>query len=144
MRAAAVLALLPSLALAVPTAVSDMEKRADTWGGAVSLGPTKSTIRNAQVPTAHHGSAPTLTNLQRHHLHPRPRARPAERPALPLARHEQRHRRPRPDHHRGLPRRQRLVRRHRGPVVHPRQPVWQLRPEGRQRLGHQRRSEDPD
>lgn len=44
MRASTALALLPSLALAAPTAV---EKRLDTWGGAVSLGPTKSTIINA-------------------------------------------------------------------------------------------------
>lgn len=47
MRASTALALLPSLAIAAPTAASAMEKRLDTWGGAVSLGPTKSTIINA-------------------------------------------------------------------------------------------------
>ncbi|KAI9927125.1 hypothetical protein ASPWEDRAFT_121850 [Aspergillus wentii DTO 134E9] len=49
------LALLPTLGLALAT------KRDDTWGGSVSLGPTKSTITNA-VTTLIPGAAPATQN----------------------------------------------------------------------------------
>lgn len=48
--------LLPALALA-----STNTKRTDTWGGSVSLGPTKSTITNA-VTTLIPGAAPATQN----------------------------------------------------------------------------------
>ncbi|KKY15340.1 hypothetical protein UCDDS831_g07663 [Diplodia seriata] len=57
MRASTAIALLPTLAVAAPTAASMFGKRMDTWGGAVSLGPTKSTIVNA-VTTLIPGRAP--------------------------------------------------------------------------------------
>jgi hypothetical protein len=47
--------LVPTLALAANT------KRADTWGGSVSLGPTKSTITKA-VTTLIPGAAPATQN----------------------------------------------------------------------------------
>ncbi|GME32628.1 hypothetical protein BKCO1_1700040 [Neofusicoccum parvum] len=53
--------LLPSLAAALPASGIMPFKRADTWGGAVSLGPTKSTIVNA-VTTFIPGAPPATQN----------------------------------------------------------------------------------
>ncbi|GME48500.1 hypothetical protein BKCO1_1700040 [Neofusicoccum parvum] len=53
--------LLPSLAAALPASGTMPFKRADTWGGAVSLGPTKSTIVNA-VTTFIPGAPPATQN----------------------------------------------------------------------------------
>jgi hypothetical protein len=65
MRASAVFFALPtlSLAFAVPSPASLFQraKRADTWGGSVSLGPSKSTIVNA-VTTIIPGAAPATQN----------------------------------------------------------------------------------
>lgn len=59
---------LPSLAVAFslpsfrsPFEATRISKRADTWGGSVSLGPTKSTIINA-VTTIIPGTAPSTQN----------------------------------------------------------------------------------
>ncbi|KAL1645414.1 hypothetical protein SLS58_003721 [Diplodia intermedia] len=63
MKSAAFLAL-PALAAALPSLPSVtrlMQKRDDSWGGAVSLGPTKSTIVNA-VTTIIPGTPPSSQN----------------------------------------------------------------------------------
>lgn len=60
-----VLFVLPSFAVALPSVTSllsnNNNKRTDTWGGAVSLGPTKSTIINA-VTTIIPGTPPASQN----------------------------------------------------------------------------------
>jgi hypothetical protein len=65
MRASAVFLALPalSLAFAVPNPASLFQrvKRTDSWGGSVSLGPSKSTIVNA-VTTIIPGTAPATQN----------------------------------------------------------------------------------
>lgn len=59
---ASIVALFP-LALSFPSLLrsTTVSKRVDTWGGSVSLGPTKSTIINA-VTTIIPGTAPTTQN----------------------------------------------------------------------------------
>jgi hypothetical protein len=67
MHSSTFLLALPAVvsAFSIPTPASlfqrDAFKRADTWGGSVSLGPTKSVIKNA-VTTVIPGAAPLTQN----------------------------------------------------------------------------------